>query len=281
MRFRPLAAMFALCAALVFLFCPRIAEAGQEAAKGSMKEGAFSPEKKAGSSMVKPVRIDEKTWRIEDGGVRFFLLCGTEKALLLDTGMNAPDAKKIAQSLTDLPIILMNTHADRDHISGNAAFEEAMMSPAEADNYRANGGSGKIVPVMGGDIIDLGGRKLLIIDNPGHTPGSIAVLDGENRVLYSGDAVQDGNIYLFGKFRNVPLYAESLARLSELTERFDAVYPCHGNFPVAPSLISRLLEGIDEVMTGRAKGNPVDLHGRKVMLYRFPYAGFYCEMPAE
>lgn len=56
--------------------------------------------------MAEVIRINKNTNRIEDGGVRFFLLEGSEKALLIDTGMNTPDAKKIAESFTDLPLIL-------------------------------------------------------------------------------------------------------------------------------------------------------------------------------
>ena len=41
-----------------------------------------------------------------------FLLVGTEKALLIDSGMNTLNAKQIAESITKLPIILLNTHAD-------------------------------------------------------------------------------------------------------------------------------------------------------------------------
>lgn len=36
------------------------------------------------------IRIDENTWRIEDNGVRFYLLAGTERALMMDTGKTAP-----------------------------------------------------------------------------------------------------------------------------------------------------------------------------------------------
>ena len=72
--------------------------------------------------MAEIIKINDKTWRIEDGMVRFYLLCGDEKAALVDTGMNVPEARTIAEGLTDLPIILINTHADPDHISGNGAF---------------------------------------------------------------------------------------------------------------------------------------------------------------
>ncbi|MCR5104265.1 MAG: MBL fold metallo-hydrolase, partial [Eubacterium sp.] len=60
--------------------------------------------------MAEVFKINETTWRIEDGGVRFFLFCGTERAALIDTGMNTPDAKEIAEGLTNLPLILINTH---------------------------------------------------------------------------------------------------------------------------------------------------------------------------
>ena len=83
------------------------------------------------------IRINDGTWRIEDGNVRFFLLCGTSGAMLIDSGMNTPDARAIAESLTSLPVSLLNTHADPDHISGNRAFSSFYMSPAEEDLYRA------------------------------------------------------------------------------------------------------------------------------------------------
>ena len=45
--------------------------------------------------MKEVIKINENTWRIEDDGVRFYLFCGSEKAALIDTGMNCPDAKSV------------------------------------------------------------------------------------------------------------------------------------------------------------------------------------------
>ncbi len=114
--------------------------------------------------MKEVIKTNENTWRIEDGMVRFYLLCGNEKAALIDSGMNCPDAKQTAQELTDLPLILINTHADRDHISGISAFSDFYMSPNEEENLRAHNAQGKILPIHEGDVIDLGGRELLIVD---------------------------------------------------------------------------------------------------------------------
>ena len=82
------------------------------------------------------IQMNENSWRIEDGGVRFFLLAGTEKALLIDSGMTVSNAKDIAESITPLPVFLLNTHADRDHIGSNEQFDTFYMHPLEEPVYR-------------------------------------------------------------------------------------------------------------------------------------------------
>ena len=153
---------------------------------------------------VEVIRINDSSWRIEDNGVRCFLLTGSEKALLIDSGRDLRTARTIAEGLTDLPLLLLNTHADGDHTGSNDQFESFYMHPAEEAHFRRGGRGGVIIPIQEGDTLDLGGRELRIIDLPGHTPGSIAVLDVRNRVLISGDPVQEhGRIFMFGAHRNM------------------------------------------------------------------------------
>lgn len=223
------------------------------------------------------IQINENTWRMEDNGVRFFLLTGTESALLIDSGMQTPNAWEIVEKITDLPLQMLNTHADPDHISGNVMFETVLMSPMEEQLYRSQGGKGEIIPVKGGDIIDLGDRPLEIIDLPGHTPGSIAILDVKNKVLIGGDSIQDGRIYMFGEHRNLEMYIESMTKLFKYEGRFDTIYPSHSTFPVSPDLIPKLIDGAKQILAKTATGNIVNMHGNSVMLYQFDYAGFLCE----
>ena len=227
--------------------------------------------------MVETIKINDNTWRFEDDSVRFFLFCGSDRAALIDSGMNTPNARQMAEELTDLPLILINTHADPDHISGNGAFEEFYMSPAEEENYRENGGKGTLIPVKEGDVIDLGDRPLRIIDIPGHTPGSIAILDEKYRVLISGDSVEDGNVFMFGKYRDIDLYIKSMNHLLEYDGMYDEVYAMHGSIPVKPDLVGKLIEGANQIKNHKVSGNELDLWGNKVVLYKFPYAGFLCE----
>lgn len=227
--------------------------------------------------MAEAIKINENTYRIEDGHVRFYLFIGSKRAALIDTGMNVPDARSIAEELTDLPLILINTHADPDHISGNAAFEKFYMSPKEEGNYRDHGGKGEFIHIHEGEVIDLGDRPLRIIDIPGHTPGSIAIIDEKNRILISGDSVQDGDIFMFGPRRNMDRYIESLRHLNEFRNMFDVIYPMHGTFPVKSELIGKLIEGAGLIVEGKVSGSNVTIHGKDVLLYKFPYAGFLCD----
>lgn len=226
--------------------------------------------------MSEIIQMNENTWRIEDGMVRMFLLTGTKEALLVDSGMNTPDAKAIAESITELPVKLINTHADRDHISGNNAFDAVYMGAMEEALYRTNGGTVAVVPVQQGDVLDLGDRPLEIIDLPGHTPGSIAILDVKNRVLIGGDSIQDGRIYMFGNHRNLSHYIESLEALSGYEGRFDEVYASHSTVSVLPGIIRKLIAGAKAILAGEAMGEEIDMFGNSVMLYQFEYAGFLC-----
>lgn len=214
------------------------------------------------------IQINNNSWRIEDGGVRFFLLTGTEKALLIDSGMMVNHAKDIAEELTDLPILLLNTHADRDHIGSNEQFDEFYMHPAEENLYRSSGKPGTIIPVQEGDTIDLGQRELKVLELPGHTPGSIALLDVAGRILISGDPIQrHGRIFMFGPHRNMDAYIESLKKLDERKNEFDEIWPSHADIPVSTDTIKLLYEGAQDILAGKVSGTPEELFGNKITAY--------------
>lgn len=224
------------------------------------------------------IKMSKNTWRIEDEGVRFFLLSGDEKALLIDSGMKIHNAKEIVRQLVSLPIELLNTHGDIDHVASNGEFEKFYMSPAEASNYyRTQKKSGCFIPVENGDILELGNRKLEIVHIPGHTPGSIAVLDLDNRILYSGDTVQDDVIFMFGVQREFHAYMHSLEKLEKYVGKFDEIYPSHGSLPVGPELISKLYKGAGSILEGTVPGEDVKFHGMDLKQYDLGCAKFLCD----
>lgn len=225
------------------------------------------------------IQMNENTWRIEDKGVRFFLLAGTERALLIDSGMTIHNARDIAATLTDLPIVLLNTHADMDHIGSNAQFDSFYMHPAEAANYRRWGGTGEIIPIAEGDTLDLGGRPLRIIHLPGHTPGSVAVLDVQNRTLISGDPIQEhGRIFMFGSHRDMHAYIDSLAHLEEYGGEFDELWPSHADLPIGKEAIGKLREGALAVLAGKVEGRREEMHGHPIVAYDLGLAALLCDV---
>ena len=205
------------------------------------------------------------TWAETDQGVRIFLLTGEEKALLIDTGMTGLDMSSLISPHTDLPVQLLNTHADRDHIAGNSQFWEFYMHPSEASFYHnVQHGSGKMMPVFDGDLIDLGGRTLEIIHLPGHTPGSITVLDRKNRCLIGGDSIQEnGNIYMFGEHRDMEAYIAGLERLLKRKD-FDFIYPSHAKEKVSREVIPQLIDGAKRLLAGKVPEEETEVHGKKV-----------------
>ncbi len=224
------------------------------------------------------IKINETTWRIEDGHVRFFLLAGKDKALLIDSGMDIHNARDIASTLTDLPVSLLNTHADRDHIGSNAQFETVFLHPAEVAHYHRSGGTGEIIPVREGDTLDLGERELKIIDLPGHTPGSIAVLDVKNRVLISGDPIQEnGRIFMFGSHRNMQNYIKSLETLEKWTGEFDEIWPSHGTIPIYPGVVQKLHDGALDILEGKIAGKPAEVFGKQIVEYDLGFTTFLCD----
>lgn len=242
-----------------------------------LKIGGYMPEKRE-TMEYDVIRINENSWRIEDSGVRFFLLTGTERALLIDSGMRVDNAKEIAMQLTQLPISLLNTHADRDHIGSNEQFDVFYMHPDEASVYARWGKSGQMIPVVEGDTLDLGGRVLEIIHLPGHTPGSIALLDIQNRVLISGDPIQEhGRIFMFGSHRNMETYISSLEHLESYLDRFDEIWPSHADFPIFRAVIPKLKSGAEDILQGKLQGQKAEMHGTEIVEYDLGFCSFLCD----
>src|SRR5262245_38774447 len=79
--------------------------------------------------------------------------------------------------------------------------------------------------VTHGDVIDLGDRRLRVVHAPGHTAGSIVLLDEDLHWLYTGDVLNDGPVFdeMYGA--DIPTYVESMRRLLDLDVAM--VHPGH------------------------------------------------------
>lgn len=104
-------------------------------------------------------------------------------------------------------------------------------------------------PIWEGECIAVGEYCLEVIHVPGHTPGSIALLDRKHKFLLSGDTVQDRTIYMHGEARNLKAFCASISKLIALRDggAFDTVYTSQGSVKLSASVLHThlaLAEGV-------------------------------------
>lgn len=209
-------------------------------------------------------------YSIEENGVRMFLIEGEEEAILVDTGFGSGDLKGFLASVTSLPVTkVINTHGDVDHVGCNHQFDSIWMHPAEFDRYCSEGkrSLANVRPLWEGDQVSVGGYTFEVLLISGHTPGSIALLDRKNRILISGDTVQNDAIFMFGPGRNLPAFISSIEKLEKLADSFDVIYPSHGVLPVTAELLPVLKQGAIDVMEGKVEALPPIWEGMPCKLY--------------
>ena len=141
-------------------------------------------------------KLETNMWVIETSDkTTMYLVEGTQKALLIDTGTKTAKLDSIISLITQKPLQVVITHAHGDHAGNIGFFKEIWMHPADTVllNKRYKG---KINFVKDGDVFDLGGTQIEVSHMPAHTPGSIVLLDRKAGICYSGDAFGSNHVWL-------------------------------------------------------------------------------------
>jgi glyoxylase-like metal-dependent hydrolase (beta-lactamase superfamily II) len=73
--------------------------------------------------------------------------------------------------------------------------------------------------LRGGESIDLGDRRLSVLHLPGHSPGSVGLLDEHRGVLFTGDAIYDGTLLDTLPGSDVAAYLTTVRTLGDLDVR--------------------------------------------------------------
>lgn len=68
--------------------------------------------------------------------VNSYLILGSERAVLLDTGMGISDIRAVVKELTDLPILVVNSHYHFDHVGGNHLFDNIAIHELGAERLQ-------------------------------------------------------------------------------------------------------------------------------------------------
>lgn len=233
----------------------------------------------------------------EFGGVSLFLIEGSEKALLIDTGVGIGNLALWVGSLTNKPVDVLLTHNHRDHVGGAPRFSRVHMSRADhgmgsiirpwtsresrlafakrncvdhsfgffwsEDDIVSFEKEPEIVEIEDGWTIDLGNRKVSCWLCPGHTPGSVVAIDEKTGILFCGDAC---NGVLGISVRDIPGVRrvsieearDALARIDSMKFNHQKIFNGHTDCrPFGQPLPSTILPSLLDGLTKIMEGNYV------------------------
>ena len=167
--------------------------------------------------------VKDGIWHIDEGGLASaYIVRGDDRGLVIDTGTGVGDLKGLAEQYLSVPYDVVLTHGHVDHAGGISQCDRVYVY--KGDKEMANGiprkdreenisrmnrvkatavMPGEIVPklrteikpeylpVKSGDVFHLGGRELEVTECPGHTTGSICLTDKADRIVFTGDSMND------------------------------------------------------------------------------------------
>ena len=235
-----------------------------------------------------------------------YLIVGTRRALLFDTGMGIGKISRVVAKLTTLPVTVLNSHTHFDHTGGNAEFSSIVAPDTPFTRKNAEGQSNiysrdalapeRICGKLPADVrstsysvrpfrisewvkdeerIDLGGRELEVIFTPGHTPDSLCLLDGKNGLLFTGDTFYRGPIYVFTPETDLAAYVKSVERIAKLVPALKLLLPSHNTTVADPEYLNRLVRALHDVESGNLK--PTLDQGRR----QYSFQGFSLVLAAN
>lgn len=220
--------------------------------------------------------IEPGFYSIEQDYVRSFMILGESEILLVDSGMGGNQLLEQVRGYSELPIKIIFTHADMDHVGDAGDFDKRYMHPSEFEYYYSK--SNAPVPmeaIWEGDCVTIGKYMFEVILIPGHTPGSIGLLDRKNRILIGGDSVQMGPIFMFGPGRDFDMYKLSMEKLQGYLSEIDWIYAGHHELRVPPSTVNQLLSGATKMIAGEVEGEPEERFENKIKCYKTDGIAFF------
>lgn len=212
--------------------------------------------------------------------VSCYLVQGTERAALLDTGLGIGSLRAITDRLTDLPVSVYLTHGHVDHGGGiydyssafvpekdipllgrqtapalrlgfAAAYNPKLLTISDIRDHMPYGTDIRLYPLQPGQEIALGGRTLTAVSLRGHTQGSVGYFDSRTKTLFAGDGCNNATFLFLRESTSVEEYFQMLLALrKDWMPRIMRLCICHGYFEIPLTTVDDLMECCESVLSG-------------------------------
>ncbi|MDZ4773789.1 MAG: MBL fold metallo-hydrolase [Planctomycetota bacterium] len=159
-----------------------------------------------------------------------FLLFGTQKAILFDSGAGGVPVRTTVQGLmatyaaahggAPIQLVVAHLHGHGDHVAGDSQFIGQPNTTVVGTSQTAVSNFFGLAPwPTQQGTYDLGGRVLDVLAIPGHHTAHIAVYDRRTGVLLTGDSLYPGRLYVNGASSqgNWAVFKTSMQRLVDFT----------------------------------------------------------------
>ena len=218
------------------------------------------------------IPINDHVWLLDDNhAATCYVVAGAKQAAVIDTSLGMSNIRAVAEALTPLPLICINTHGHGDHMGGNWAFDKAYMNLADLPLAEESINHPEMQTAMkqfgikfppfenieDGQVFDLGGVELEAIHFPGHTAGEIVLLDRKDRILFAGDGMVQHLWLQLEESLPVRTQIESMERLLPLRDQFDTILHGHCQAPCGIELFDNLLAALKDLDAGNTE-NDID-----------------------
>jgi hydroxyacylglutathione hydrolase len=245
--------------------------------------------------------VKDGVWFIGDKtGANCYLVVGEDKSLLIDTGWGLGNLSELVESITSKPVNVVFTHGHPDHVNGAFQFSELYITPEDKnlmDMFYVKETREAIInrfkeilppdfsvddwicaqisspsPIFEGDIFDLGNKQLKVIECPGHTAGSICLLDPMDEILFSGDSLLARPVLMnLETSLGLKTYLNSIKHVNSFADDFSIILSGHDDKPVNPIVIEELIGGVSDILQGKIEGKLEETRFGDALNYKFEH----------
>lgn len=243
----------------------------------------------------KKTTIVSNTYSIEEpkssqGNVSY-LIEGDSKSIMIDTGsgenkgFNGSKMMYFLKDITETPITLLLSHFHFDHnqniiefdkvafpdlpflkqkvVNNNYSFSEKELF---FGTYPENTTVSEWLPINTN--IDLGNRTIQLINIPGHTDESVAVIDKTNKLAFLGDYLYNGTLFLFD-VNDISNYKTSIDYLISILDANYRLFGAHGTPEINFSKLKELQDFLTCIQDNTCKPKSEFIWDRDTYLYQF------------